>query len=275
MKLRVLTYNIHHWEGIDGRIDVSRTAEVIRAAEADVIALNEVYHPAPVPGLDRPALDAMAEMLRMEAVFGQATTASWGDERAPTGYGNACLSRWPIQAYAAHRLVPVPGREQRGLLEVHIALPTGTLLTAYITHLDQTREDARWRQLQSLLQWTWRDRERPHLLMGDFNTLSSADYPEPEMWKTAVATAAAEGYKLEEPRVIPRLLQMGYVDCFSQAGKGEGLSCPTTEPRVRIDYIFASPSLAPALRWCRRWDAPPADVASDHYPVLALFELPG
>ncbi len=275
MKLRVLTYNIHHWEGTDGRVDIARVAEVIRATEADIVGLNEVYHPARVPGLERPALDAMAQMLEMEAVFGQATEIPWPKGADPIGYGNACLSRWPIQAYAAHRLAPVPDREQRGLLEARITLPNGETLTVYITHLDQKFEAARMKQLQSLLQWVSRDRDRPHLLMGDFNALSPMDYPEPGQWEEAVALAAAEGFTLEEPRVIPRLLQAGYTDSFAQAGQGERLTSPTTKPRVRIDYIFAPPTLAPALRWCRRWDAPPAALASDHFPVLAEFILPG
>lgn len=40
--LRVLTYNIHHGEGTDGRFDLSRTAGLIATAEPDLVALQEV-----------------------------------------------------------------------------------------------------------------------------------------------------------------------------------------------------------------------------------------
>jgi len=40
--LRVATYNIHRSRGLDGRTNPARIAEVIRAIDADVIALQEV-----------------------------------------------------------------------------------------------------------------------------------------------------------------------------------------------------------------------------------------
>ncbi len=279
MQARVLIYNIHHWEGTDGKVDVARVAEVVRATAADIVALNEVYHPAQWLERGQPALPAMAEMLGMSWVFGKATESPWPGQARPVGYGNACLSRWPIRAYAVHRLTPIPGREPRSLLEVRVELPDGRPFTVYVTHLDHQSEAARMVQLQAVLQWTSRDRERPHLLLGDLNALSPADFPEPTQRQEAVARAVpwpqavAEGFTLEEPTVVPRLLQTGYLDCFAQAGEGEGTTWPTPAPRVRLDYVLASPPLASRLRRCQRWDSPPAEVASDHFPVLAEFEL--
>ena len=40
--MRVLTYNIHHGEGRDGKFDLVRQAEIMKAAKPDVIALQEV-----------------------------------------------------------------------------------------------------------------------------------------------------------------------------------------------------------------------------------------
>ncbi|NOX58758.1 MAG: hypothetical protein GXP29_07870 [Planctomycetes bacterium] len=40
--LRMLTYNIHHGEGMDGRIDLDRIAHVIHEADADLVTLQEV-----------------------------------------------------------------------------------------------------------------------------------------------------------------------------------------------------------------------------------------
>src|SRR5215207_8498273 len=40
--LRVLSYNIHHAEGTDGKLDLARIAGVIRAAEPDLVAVQEV-----------------------------------------------------------------------------------------------------------------------------------------------------------------------------------------------------------------------------------------
>ncbi len=274
MRLRVLTYNVHHWEGTDGRIDVARVTEVIRATDANIVALNEVYHPARLPGMDRPALHAMAEALDMEIAFGQATSYPWPEGTKPVGYGNACLCRWSILAFATHRLASPPDREPRSLLEVRIRLPNERPFTVYVTHLDHRSEEVRVAQVKTLLLWTSRDRGHPHLLVGDFNALAPSDFPDPAQWQAAVAQAAAEGFTLEEPKAIPRLLRAGYVDCAAQTGGEAQPTHPTGHPRVRIDYIFASTALAPALQWCRRWDEAPAAIASDHFPVLAEFDLP-
>lgn len=42
MNRRVLSYNIHHAEGIDGKLDVARIARVIKDCQPDLVALQEV-----------------------------------------------------------------------------------------------------------------------------------------------------------------------------------------------------------------------------------------
>jgi endonuclease/exonuclease/phosphatase family metal-dependent hydrolase len=39
---RIMTYNIRHGEGLDGKIDLLRIAEVIKREGADIVALQEV-----------------------------------------------------------------------------------------------------------------------------------------------------------------------------------------------------------------------------------------
>ena len=39
-----MTYNIRHGVGLDGVLDLKRTARVIKAANADIVILNEVDH---------------------------------------------------------------------------------------------------------------------------------------------------------------------------------------------------------------------------------------
>src|SRR5262245_6477137 len=42
LTVRILTYNIHHGEGTDGRFDLPRLADVIETAAPDLVALQEV-----------------------------------------------------------------------------------------------------------------------------------------------------------------------------------------------------------------------------------------
>lgn len=78
--------------------------------------------------------------------------------------------------------------------------------------------------------------------------------------------------------VIRRMLAAGYVDCYAATHPiraERGRSCPTKAPAGRIDYVFASPALAPRLTRAEiLTDAPgrPVSAASDHRPVLAEFD---
>ena len=43
--MKILTYNIHHWNGRDGRADIERLAAVIEQSKTDLVSMNEVVHP--------------------------------------------------------------------------------------------------------------------------------------------------------------------------------------------------------------------------------------
>jgi endonuclease/exonuclease/phosphatase family metal-dependent hydrolase len=64
------------------------------------------------------------------------------------------------------------------------------------------------------------------------------------------------------------------VDCFRVLHPNDdGFTLPASDPKVRLDYVFADPALSPALRECRVVTEPAAvKIASDHLPVLAQFE---
>ncbi len=272
--MKLLTYNIHAWQGTDGAFDVDRVVQVIRDAGADIVGLNEVYHPAAIEGMDRPALAYMAEQLNMHFAFGQAHGFRFAFNRPGRSFGNALLSRWPILASAAHHLTPVAGGQQRGLLETRILLPDQRPFTVYVTHLESGGDETvRLAQAKSLLSWTVRDRNRPHVLMGDFNTINPADYPDEAGLEDLRGRAERMGLHLYEPLTLPHLLKSGYVDAWTEVGRGPAETWDAeTHLLARIDYILVSKPLAPALVSCQRWDAPPAMTASDHLPVLAELD---
>jgi endonuclease/exonuclease/phosphatase family metal-dependent hydrolase len=55
--VRVATYNVRHCRGIDGRVDVARTARVLDRCRADVVALQEVDRNVARSGrIDEPAV---------------------------------------------------------------------------------------------------------------------------------------------------------------------------------------------------------------------------
>ncbi len=267
--MRVLTYNIHGWRAPDpdGSFNLAALIEVIGDAQPDLVGLNEVFHPQPSEG--GAALALLAARLGMHFAFGQAVSAA----ELPTGvpYGNAVLSRWPIQAFAAHRLTAGANSEPRGLLETRILLPTGRPFMFYVTHLDHRSESVRLRQWRAASTWLMRERGRPHLVVGDFNALAAQDYPDAPAVADLRDRRAARSWTAPAFDVIALVEKSGYRDAFAQAGVGEGVTFSTGAPEIRIDYIFVPADWTDGLMNCRRWDHPRAAAASDHFPVLAEF----
>ncbi len=267
--MKLLTYNIHHWAGADGRVNVARVAQVIRESEADVVTLNEVFHPTVARPGNQPRLETMAHSLGMVYTFGE-TLSFYPEAGFPTPYGNALLSRYPILSAEAHLLIDLPDCEQRGFLRATLDAGETSPLTIYVTHLDHRREDARLAQIESMLGLIARFGDHCHAILGDLNALAPADGDErPDASQKSDRKAITGG------QVVTRLLRAGYVDAYAAAGQGPPETWSTDNPCVRIDYAFLSPHLAARPRGCRRWDTPLARVASDHFPLLIeLATLP-
>ena len=267
--MKILTYNIHGWRGSDpdGAFNLDMLTQVISDAGADVVSLNEVFHPYPAEG--DPALTQLAARLGMQCAFGPALSAEESPRSIP--YGNALLSHWPILAHAAHHLPSGTSGERRGLFEARIAVPDGPSLTVYVTHLDHRAEAVRLAQWSAANAWLGRERGRPHVLIGDFNALAASDYPNAAALDSLRAQRAADGWPPPAFDLVDRVLKTGYVDAFARAGEGAGATFPSDAPHMRIDYVFQPEAWADVLVSCRRWEHPLVPSASDHLPVLAEF----
>lgn len=125
--VRVMTYNIRHAEGTDGKVDLDRIAKVIRAAQADVVCLQEVDRNCERSGrLDFPAL--LAQKLNMNVAFGANLKLGGGD------YGNATLTRFKIAAQENVALPGKEGAEPRGCLKTTLEVD-GQQLDVWNAHL--------------------------------------------------------------------------------------------------------------------------------------------
>lgn len=169
LELRILTYNIHHVEGTDGKIDYERMAAVIRELDPDLVALQEVDN-----GTDRTEginqVEKLAGLAGYEYfVFGRSMPYGGGE------YGLAVMSRYPVLENESH---PLPFRftlEPRSVLITRIEVgENGRTVTLANTHLCHQSEENRIdqvRRLNSLLG----EVSGPVLLAGDFNARKDND----------------------------------------------------------------------------------------------------
>ncbi len=75
-------------------------------------------------------------------------------------------------------------------------------------------------------------------------------------------------------RTIQTVIDAGYVDAFKLLHPEEpGMTLPTTDPHVRLDYVFVPQAHAGRLIACGVVRDPAAVGASDHFPVVADFRV--
>ena len=155
---RVLAYNIKHGRGMDGKLNLERTAETIRKLSPDIVALQEVDNKCKRSGgVDQAAW--LGEKLGMHHAFGKFMDYQGGE------YGMAVLSKYPIIRSEAHRLPD--GAEPRCALEIEVEI-NGKRASFVSIHLDWTKEALRLAQAKVLIE-KLADWDHPVFLVGDFN----------------------------------------------------------------------------------------------------------
>src|SRR5690554_4989685 len=125
MKITVMTFNMHHGKGTDGKLDLSRISEIIRESKVDIVGLNEVDHHFSKRSNHVDQLKWLSEDLNMAKVFGVATTLRARRDNLKRQYGNGLLTHYPIDSLNNHILQAQNWWvEGRALLEVKIKLNT-------------------------------------------------------------------------------------------------------------------------------------------------------
>lgn len=233
---RVMSYNIHHGEGMDGKVDLKRIAALIKVEKADIVALQEVDK-----GTERTARRdfpaELSELTGMTCVFSNNFSYQGGE------YGNAILSRFPIlQATNSHFRMLRPG-EQRGILQLKLDVG-GREVVLMNTHIDYRPDDSeRVLNAGDILALARSLAPLPIIMCGDFN-----DVPESRTWK---------------------LLAEKFTDVWPWLNRAPGFTIPVGNPRKRIDYIWVSNTnaIVPLKMWV------PHSTASDHLPIVGEFRL--
>lgn len=241
--LRVMTYNI-----AAGRFGLPGVAEVIRAADPDLVGLEEVdVHYAERSGFVDQAR-SLADTLHMRVFFAPIYTLPPLEAgQPPRQFGLAVLSRLPIVATTNHEITrlstqaPNPSpRPMPGFPEV-VVDPGGRRIRFFATHLDYRADPAvRRTQVRETLALL-ADDSLPTILVGDLNATPDA------------------------PEIQPLLARLH--DGWS-GHSDPGFTYPAEAPRKRIDYVLTSPEFV--VRDAR---VIPAE-ASDHRAVVVDLVAP-
>lgn len=226
---RVVSYNIRHGRGMDDRLDLERTAAVLRRVDPDIVALQEVDERVERSGgVDQAA--RLGELLDMNHAFGAFMDYQGGR------YGLAILSRCPIVAIDSVRLTE--GNEPRVALAITATARDGSALKVVNVHFDWVQDDGfRYTQAAEVAAYldavagSW-------ILAGDLNDQPGSRTL--ELFRRRAAEAAKPD--------------------------GARFTFPADEPIREIDFIFVAP---PAEWVVRSVQVVDETVASDHRPVLA------
>lgn len=234
-EIRVVSYNIHHGEGLDGKVDLKRIAEALLAESPDIVALNEVDQGTQrTKGVDMPA--ELAALTKMEAVFIKNIDFEGG------GYGNAVLTRLPIRRKENHKLPSHYEGEQRGVLELELGEADAKEALIFLcTHLDYRPEDhERMASVKTIEDIAARHKDWPMILAGDLNARPDS----------AVLGEFGKTWKRANAEPIPTF--------------------PAAEPKHQIDYVL----VRPPARWETVEARVLGEaVASDHRGIVVVLRL--
>ena len=152
--MKILTWNIQWGLGMDGRLDLQRIADHIRASEPDVICLQEIADNMPdlesSQGEDQFAL--LAGLLPGYAACEGPGLVSF-DTSGRRRFGNMILTRAPLRQMRLHSLPWVADGHQsmpRVLLEALVEAPWGPL-RVLTTHLEYFSAEARAAQVEAIM----------------------------------------------------------------------------------------------------------------------------
>lgn len=159
--LRVMAYNIHHGEGMDGIVDLDRIARIINIYSPDVVALQEIDSSV-VRTNEVDQLGVLARKTGMSPHFSSFMPYQGGK------YGMGILSSLPVTDESTYRLPD--GTEPRTSIGVSVVLQRTSIPVHIVgVHFYRT-EDERLAQARSLLAYLT-EYDGPVVLAGDFNSL--------------------------------------------------------------------------------------------------------
>lgn len=264
MKIKIMAYNILHgfrnlkapYELEGDRLKAAQ--RIVRRENPDILGLPEACFNAPNPH---------GVLMDYQRLFGFPYVAF-----CPSGteWGCAVLSRYPII-----NSQPMSNENGNGLRSK--ISKEGKIINIDLVHPRYDfSEDEKIKFLNPFLE----NSRKPFIIFGDFNSLSDDDSYDREILvrefrKFEPKRAEEMGGYLLGRRVIPYVKSFGLKDALHEKGAQQP-TMPAKRYRqgpsdIRIDYIFHSPDVKVKEAYVVKNRN--SDMASDHYPVVAVLEI--
>lgn len=233
LELTVASYNIHGCQGLDGRVDLDRIAQVIGEFDTDTIALQELSIRRG-PGGNLEQLNYLAKATGLEGIPGPVLLHM----DSPCGTG--LLTRRQVLG-VRHLDLSIPGREPRGALDVdlHVA---GMVVRIISTHLG-LRAWERRTQVNKLIRRQAVTQSHLVVLTGDMN----------EWWPWRRSLRALHEY-------------------FGQ-GPPAPCTFPSFLPLLALDRLWVRQQPAVLEILIKAYRTPLTRLASDHLPLLTRITV--
>jgi exonuclease III len=249
-----MTYNI-----LDGGIGrEQQIADVLKATSPDIVILQEVYQPE--------LLQDLGKSIGAEAYFGA------GKNRRHV----ALLSRFPIvTCHSYYRFPPIWRNGIKAEIEYQPGRRIHILGIHPMANLALPFEFWRWWEAQHNTRLAKESKSEPCLIAGDLNAIAPGDSVDiqsmPRWLKWAIFLQGNRLYRFS----IRAYQKAGFTDSFRYLNPQEtGYTLPPPCPNARLDYILVNGILCSSLQRCYVVNNhPSAHKASDHYPVVAEFEV--
>jgi endonuclease/exonuclease/phosphatase family metal-dependent hydrolase len=234
-EVRIVTYNIHRCRGMDRRVVPSRILEVLRATEADVVAMQEVMGAGP---------QGAGHAEEIGAGLGMGWVMTSVRTLRQHKYGNVILSRFPIVHHSQYDL-SWRTCEPRACQRADLDVGGGQVLHVYNVHLGTAVLERRYQsgRLASFVH----DRRvvGPKVLLGDFNE-----------WMRGLAT-----------KTLSALFESVDISMHLKRRR----TYPGLFPVVHLDHIYYEGPLQVTNVEMPRTRK--ALIASDHLPLIATLRV--
>lgn len=238
--LRVMSYNIHIGVGMDKKQDLARIAKIIKDADVDVVAIQEVDVHTRRSGKDLDELKELARLTGMNGVFGKARDYNGGE------YGQGILSRLPIEKMDVHQLPGAKDQEQRIALLASIPqkkpLPDLLFVATHLHHMGEEHRLKQAQELNRILAPHVSQKEPAVMVLGDLNATPNS-------------------------AVMKQLREH-----WDDATKNAGFSFPADKPDRKIDYVLLPNGHGWEIVSATTLEEP---MASDHRPVVVELRWKG